>query len=308
MIKSFLQLTLVTVILCLGANASAAMFFQNNEQCQAMVSAGKAKTYTPQTNAPFTGGTGWTRKTVGKGGACLSEAYVLEDRAPTRTKTVFVQEGFEYWEHTSGAFRMHKCSNPFRSLHVVNQKPAQAQQVGPCTGNACDDTTRTVTRTITVIEQVVVVQRCIVNGKEVSLVDGKCVAPTVAVEAPVVVNNPVSSSGGCGATSTCTQKEKVVMQREEPRTDGRCFIATNMGYKFELRASKKDGRLMVSMVNPSSNLQIEGVRAMYVAQEQASKNEKGIDCDGMQSQLYKNWEPVRSAYGLPSICQPQLQQ
>lgn len=106
-------------------------------------------------------------------------------------------------------------------------------------------------------------------------------------------------TNGCSG-SQC--REQVKVTREEARTDGRCFVQTNMGYRFELRANTSTGRLMVGLVDPSTLEKIEGTRGMYVADLQASKNSKGVDCDGMQQQLYSNWETVRSAYGLPSVC------
>ncbi|MFA6608638.1 MAG: hypothetical protein WCT07_01905 [Candidatus Paceibacterota bacterium] len=106
-------------------------------------------------------------------------------------------------------------------------------------------------------------------------------------------------------TETCqgSCSENVAVIREEKRTDGRCFVQTNMGYKFELRANASNGRLMVGLVNPQTDKLVDGIKGMYVGNLQASHDPKGVNCDGMQSQLYQNWEAVRSAYGIPSTCQ-----
>ena len=108
--------------LLFAGHASAFNVFENVEQCKAMVVAGKAEFYEPKTNHPFKGGKGWTKKTVPAGGACLTGAYILEDGKPVGGKVVAVPSGFPYWEHTSGAKRMHKCGNPFDDAVVPRKE------------------------------------------------------------------------------------------------------------------------------------------------------------------------------------------
>lgn len=117
-------LSLVFALLFTG-HASAFNVFENVEQCKATVAAGKAEFYEPKTNHPFKGGKGWTKKTVPAGGACLTGAYILEDGKPVGGKIVAVPAGFPYWEHTSGAKRMHKCGNPFDNVVVPSKEEAK---------------------------------------------------------------------------------------------------------------------------------------------------------------------------------------
>jgi len=127
------RVVIAFLISVLSVSASAASFFENTEQCKNAAIAGRATPYTPTTKAEFKGGAGWIKKVVPAGGACLGEAHVLEDGAPSNGKTVFVKEGFVYWEQQStGAFRMHDCSNPFGSIVLVKgQAPAQPAAAQP---------------------------------------------------------------------------------------------------------------------------------------------------------------------------------
>ena len=336
MIKIALKVLFSAIIMIAGvAHASGFTVFENIEQCENARAAGKAVVYKPTTVAPFKGGTGWTKHVVPAGGACLGGAHVLEDGAPKNGMSIFVAEGFVYWKQTStGAFRMNDCSNPFGQIifakstekTLQQQPPATAQIATPnppnpvsCTEN-CGDITKT--QTIThVVKEVKVCEAS--NGTRFAAVNGECIFPVTKAQvsmeveakascttcsspsAPVPVKptvQPTATSATC--TTDCKPHEEVKVTREEKRTDGRCFVQTNMGYRFELRANTSTGRLMAAMVNPTTNNMVEGTKALYVGNLQASKNSKGFDCDGMQAQLYvpANWEAVRSAYELPSAC------
>ncbi len=306
------------------AHASGFTVFENIEQCENARAAGKAVVYKPTTVAPFKGGTGWTKHTVPTGGACLGKAHVLEDGAPKNGMAVYVAEGFVYWKQTStGAFRMNDCSNPFGQI-VFFEKKTETKELAnqtlatqtvtplPCTEN-CGDITKT--QTIThVVKEVKVCETA--YGSRFAPVNGECIFPvtkaqvSMEVEAKAVcttcssgktVVQPKTAALAC---TDCKPHEEVKVTREEKRTDGRCFVQTNMGYRFELRANKSNGRLMASMVDPTTLKMVEGTKALYVGNLQASKNSQGVDCDGMEAQLYvpANWEAVRTAYELPSAC------
>lgn len=123
--KSILSLAFV---LLFAGHASAFTVFDTEEQCKATLSSGKMKPadmYEPKTNHPFKEQKGWTKKTVPDGGACLTGAYILEDGKPVGNKIVAVRGGFLYWEHTSGAKRMHKCGNPFDNVVVPSKEEAK---------------------------------------------------------------------------------------------------------------------------------------------------------------------------------------
>jgi hypothetical protein len=317
--------SLFLILVSSFAQASGFTVFDNIDACKIAVSAGKAQSYTPTTKAPFQGGKGWTKKVVGAGGACLGQAHVLEDGAPKNGKSVYVPAEFVYWEHISGSLRMHICSNPFGSLAqltpVVSTGTSQPEapavlEHGSCTTNNCNTVTE-----VQVVNQVVVrngVCKDEVNNTTFAPTNGQCNFNTIQANVSVSANSstvclnctsgasikPVSTTPAAQTSAPCTTcGEKVTVTREEKRTDGRCFVQTNMGYKFEVRANASNGRLMASLVNPQNNNPIDGTRSLYVGNVQASKKSQGFDCDGMQQQLTNNWEAVRSAYGIPSVCQ-----
>ncbi len=329
MIKIAQAFIFSAVILFTGAlQAAGFTVFENIEQCENARAAGKAIVYKPSTIAPFKRSTGWTKHAVPAGGACLGKAHVLEEGAAKNGMSVYVAEGFVYWKQTlTGAFRMNDCSNPFEQIVLTKstdktlpQQPVVVAQMPtppplPCTEN-CGDLTKT--QTIThVVKEVKVCETA--NGTRFSPVNGECIFPvtkaqvsmeveakaTCATCSPSTPAKPIAQPTATPATCTnCKPREEVKVTREEKRTDGRCFVQTNMGYRFELRANATSGRLMASMVDPASEKMVEGTKALYVGNLQASKNSQGVDCDGMQAQLYvpANWEAVRSAYELPSAC------
>jgi hypothetical protein len=119
------------------------------------------------------------------------------------------------------------------------------------------------------------------------------------VAPPVVALVPTPAPADC--KNDCKNHETNNTVREEKRSDGRCFIQTNMGYRFELKANTETGKLMVAMVDPSTLKKIEGTRA-YMPGDLATKDPYGYDCDGMQSLVYKKWDEIRESQGLPSAC------
>jgi hypothetical protein len=230
------------------ANAAGFAVFDNIESCEIARSAGRAKIYTPTTKAPFQGGKGWTKKVVPEGGACLGEAHVLEDGAPKNGKAVFVAEGFVYWEHTSGAFRMNDCSNPFGQISFGNKK----QQSVVATCDDCNNNVTNVTNVTNITEVVNVRQVCTINGQEVAVVNGQCPVPTMTVALPVKVEPTTQvTAQPAAACTTCTPTPKFSLDRKVPRTDGRCVVAvTYQGVERFIRLSpeKGTGRLMAAVV------------------------------------------------------------
>lgn len=220
--------TLVSVVALFAfasvANASGFSVFDSIEQCEIARVAGKAKTYTPSTKAPFQGGKGWTKKVVPSGGACLGQAHVLEDGAPKNGKAVYVEEGFVYWEHTSGAFRMNDCSNPFGSLMLASKPQSQTTQPAStattCTTDDCGNTTKVVEHRTIINEVVEVRQQCMANGQEIALTSGQCIAPQILATLPVKVES--ATQGSCGAA--CEPAMALKVTNKVARTDGRCVL------------------------------------------------------------------------------------
>lgn len=173
-------------------------------------------------------------------------------------------------------------------------------------------TTNSVTETVVVNQRVI----CRAGNRETEsiIVDGKAVCPTLIVEAPAKVIMPVTAESSVAhktttvaaetCTKDCTSHEEVKVVREEKRADGRCFVQTNLGYKFELRAQAQSGNTMVGLVDPSTNKLIADTKARHIAADLKAPllADGKPDCDGMQAQLYKSWEGVRKSYELPSSC------
>jgi hypothetical protein len=204
---------------------------------------------------------------------------------------------------TNKAVRHAKCNNAItHSMYVGAHSPSADAPGNLLQCTECGDVVaKTVTHTTTVIERVVVVQQCIINGKEVTLVGGKCVAPTVAVEAPVVINNPVSSSGGCGATSTCVQKPTFQKQSEAPAKV--CAIAiqksltdkTIVGFLQLDKSTSQPGNLRIARV-----ASLEGV----ALQVETTSLKHGTDCDKDQAQVYQHLPAILQKFGFDQQCIP----
>lgn len=167
-------------------------------QCLADAAAGNAKSYTPVTNSPFVDKT-FTQKSVGKGGACLSGAYVHEDLSGgSPTGTVFVPEGFSYAEKVDNKgvtfYRMVKCSNHFRGIMLPTFAAAPATTspvvVGTTTG-----------------------------GVSVSVTVNNSVTVNAGATAPA------AASGTCDASApTAGCHAEFLLRKREARTDGRCVV------------------------------------------------------------------------------------
>lgn len=250
------QTVLLAITLLIAGQASAAGFavFENIEKCENARAAGKAIAYKPTTVAPFKGGKGWEKKVVPAGGACLGGAHVLEDGAPKNGMSVFVEEGFVYWEQTTtGAFRMNDCSNPFGQISFAKSKattPATqptATAAASCTTDDCGNTVKVVEQRTIINEVVEIRQQCTANGKEIALVNGQCVAPQIFVALPVKAES--TTEGSCGAK--CTPTPKFNLTNKAARTDGRCVVhVTSKGSDYYIRLSpeKDTGRLMAAIV------------------------------------------------------------
>lgn len=133
-----IAIAFVMAVVSFGASAAnpAKGIYENDGigmvQCLADMKAGTAKPYTPTTKNPLTDKTFEVKK-MGKGGACLSGAYVREDKDAKVTRgVVYVAEGFAYGEQKTASgtsYRMAACSNPFDGINVPPEKVAEMPTV-----------------------------------------------------------------------------------------------------------------------------------------------------------------------------------
>ena len=201
-----------------------------------------------------------------------------------------------------------ECGNEiFTPVQLVVAEPsANIEKELACSEN-CGGV---VTNTTTIKERVVV--QC-ADGTVLRFDGDKKVDPSAncpkivvqsAVETKTVVATGVSTDCNVNKTSSCKNEEHVTETRKEARTDGRCFVQTNMGYKFELRSERSTGRIMVGLVSPETNKLLEGTKAHYVGNERSTIANRGPDCSADQAKFYKqeNWNSVRESFGIPSIC------
>lgn len=298
-----LAITMMTSL----ASASGFTVFDNVQQCENARAANRAAVYTPTTKAPFQGGKGWVKKIVGTGGACLGKAHILEDGAPKNGKAVYVAEGFVYWEHTTGAFRMHDCSNPFGEIIFAGKKAEEKLVAAPCT-----DCNKTVTEEIVKITNVT--RKCVVDGKEVAVVNGECKpAPlTVTVNTKVETHVDSSCSGTCATTKAVKQAEgcatpncvpqikATVHQERKARVCGiefhRSLSDKTIIARLQLDASETHpGKMRIAKVE-----QFEG-KALQVASVSLTHS---TDCDVDQASVYQNLLAVMKKFNLPDDCIP----
>ena len=303
--------TIISLVLALFAglaNAGGFTVFDNVEACKIAVTAGKAVIYTPTTKAPFQGGKGWEKKTVNAGGACLGKAYVMEDGAPVNGKAVYVPEGFVYWEHTSGVFRMNDCSNPFGQLATVQPSSAgstTAEVVSPdvpvmhgaCTTNDCNTVTE-----VQVVNQIILrngICQDNVLGKTFAPTNGQCNFAPVQANVSMVATSTVAC-GGCGNSQpTASVKPAaqtaadcvdchptLLLTGRKPRTDGRCVLKVKDGQdgtESYIRFGLQDkGRLTaVKVTDEAGNTNpLSGQYATMVGDGQATVQLEGnMDCN-----------------------------
>lgn len=192
-------------------------------QCLADAAAGKAVGYVPVTDSEFKD-KAFVQKRIGKGGACLSGAYVHEDRSGgAPTGTVFVQEGFLYAEKVDSKgftlYRMVKCSNPFRGIVV----PTLAAAAAPATTSSVAVTSTTATPTATVAVG----------------------SATNAAAAAVVVNNNVNvGAAPAAASATCATPPCTPRRKTEPGEGGWCKVTNGkLGCNFEWRVLRTQDQL-----------------------------------------------------------------
>lgn len=309
--------------------------FDNTDACEIARKSSLAEPYVPTTKAPFKGGKGWTKHTVPAGGACLGEAHVLEDGAPRNGKAVFVEEGFVYWKHTSGAFRMNDCSNPFGQLVLLTKaEPAPASQAPTATVSV--PAAPIVVETETRIKEKKILEvefYCkMPDGREVraAVQNGQPVCPTVSVTAPVVVQEPIGmqprvvqapqvpaprpAAGGYVAPVPSQQAQapcsdchvEAHVTRVVPRTDGRCVLAmrdtqTGKTYEVWLGSVQRQGMTLLVATNMSNDRRTSLVGDGNVSTQMHTK-----DChvarDAFLSQRRFAW--TAGQIGLPLSCVP----
>lgn len=180
-------------------------------QCLADAAAGKAVGYVPVTDSEFKD-KAFVQKRIGKGGACLSGAYVHEDRSGgAPTGTVFVPEGFLYAEKVDSKgltlYRMVKCSNPFRGIVV----PTFAAAPTTTSSVAVTATATTAIPTATV-----------------------AVGSATNVAAVVVNNNVNVGAAPAAASATCATPPCAPRRKTEAGDGGWCKVANGkLGCNFE---------------------------------------------------------------------------
>lgn len=208
-------------------------------KCLADAAASKAVGYVPVTDSEFKDKT-FVQKRIGKGGACLSGAYVHEDLSGgAPTGTVFVPEGFLYAEKVDNKgftlYRMVKCSNPFRGIVV----PTFAAAAAPATTSSVAVTTA-----------------------------------TGAVSVSVTVNNSVTVNAGAttpAATCEADCQAKLAQEKVEKRTDGACVIAfqssadkTYRFVRFDVKTWEGKPILIGGSVTDATTAKVTGESKMSV--------------------------------------------
>lgn len=217
------------------------------KQCLDDAKNGAAAGYKPSTNNPLTDKT-FKKKVVGKGGRCLTGAYVREDKdSPVTRGVVYVAEGFVYGEQKStkgsSSFRMWECSNPFDAMFAVETPQPKVS----LTVNQVIERTE-LTKELVVRDVVICKDRDgnthppkMDNGKQVcetTMINRFIVQPEVKVLAPkievaptpayVPPSKPADVPHGTAPTSATDCSDcgpAVKLDHKEARTDGRCVVA-----------------------------------------------------------------------------------
>lgn len=338
MINASKLLFFAIIMIAGAANAAGFTVFENIEQCENARAAGKAVVYKPTTVAPFKGGNGWTKYVVPVGGACLGKAHVLEDGAPKNGKSVYVPEGFVYWAHTSGAFRMHDCSNPFEQLVLAKtDKPQQQQPTAtaqtatpdplPCTEN-CGDTTKT--QTIThVVREVKVCETA--SGSRFAPFNGVCIFPVtkaqVSMEVEVIATCTTCSSParvvihstataptlGTNSDKPQVDKPQVDITKKVARIDGRCVLALESGsatHYVRFETKKGTNLLAAARVSDVSGEWVENNPLSYVGDgKQTVELDLKKACPAAIAAFSspRSFEWTAKRIGLPIDCKPKGQ-
>ncbi len=300
--------SLALMLVCGIAQAAGFTVFDNIEACKNAAFAGKAQSYTPKTKAPFVGTPGWTNKVVGVGGACLGQAHVLEDGASRNGKAVYVSEGFVYWEHTSGAFRMHDCSNPFGEIAFIRPAPAPTPQAVPapaagqptssCTTDDCGNKTVNVVEKTIVNRVTEIVDTCVVNGVTIQMQNNICQGQVVRVTLPVKVETSTTSTcnGNCGnsngpqrptagpTTDAQPMRPALTITGRQPRTDGRCVFEVKDkldGQRYFIRFALQDGEHLkaTKVTDEVGNQFVQPRINTFVGDGKSTVRIHGKDCD-----------------------------
>lgn len=139
----------------------------------------------------------------------------------------------------------------------------------------------------------------VVKKQPPKVVPPRVVRQTITPSAIVERSQPVVT-----CKENCIPEERPKDIKFTARNDGRCFIQTTYGYKFELRSEKSTKRIMVALVDPETNERLQGKRVTYVGDETSVITNKGPDCIADTKKLEKphNWNTVRGFYNLPSDC------
>lgn len=305
MIKKLLQRLVFAALFAFLGTASAATYYESEDSCVSAARAAKAVAYQPTAKHVKFGDAriaGLEKRSL-EGDACV---YL---GAQPGKRWVFLKQGTYVYAKGADVQLLAECQNDIYNTVYIKNEQSLAKV---CKEEGCG----AVTNVIPVINVTKEIKVCeAFNGKRFDPTDNVCnFEPTKAkistvVESSVTYTVPVTtyakSATKAEPCTNCVPQEKVTVIREEKRTDGRCFVQTNMGYRFELRANTQTGRLMAGLIDASTEQLVSGTKALFIGDVMAAKNQKGYDCDGMQAQLYvpENWKAVRTAYNLPSACE-----
>lgn len=264
---------LAFLMMASGAHARFSVF-SNADACEIAKSANLVTPYSPSTKSPFQGGPGWTKAVVPEGGACLGDAYVMEDGVAVKGKTVYVAGRFDYWFHTNAqgvidAYRMHDCSNPFGEITFLGKKPEPVPQAAvPQAPVVVQAPPQVIVQKTTVVDDITMEHRLhekviCASGVEVQVVGGKATCPTIQISAPAKVDMPTHVE----APITVAQSKPVYVQPQSqqqpiyvpPVKTGAAEACTSNcqphpEVTFDRKVARTDGRCVVAFKDPAGTV------------------------------------------------------
>lgn len=241
--------TLVSLILVLISGfAQAGIYYDSKDSCMSAGYAGKAVDYKPTAKHKKFGDARIAKHELRR---LESDACVLIGAVPGK-RWAFLKEGNNVLTKGTVVKMLAECQNDIYEIHylkkdetIVSTGTSQPEiapailQHGSCTTDDCGNTVTTVTNKTIVQKIVEITDICRVNGVEIPMTNGKCVAPAVTAVAPVKVESHVTSTclNCTGSTGVKPASTKPVAQSEcidcnpelkitgkVARTDGRCVL------------------------------------------------------------------------------------
>jgi hypothetical protein len=312
MIKTIVSL----VFILISGFAHAGTYFDSKESCMSAGYAGKAVGYKPSAKHKAYGEDRIAKHELRR---LETDACVLIGAVPGK-RWVFLKEGTNVLTKGTEVKMLNECQNDIFEVHYLKKDEptalvAQTQSVG-CTTDDCGNSVTTVTNK-TIIQKIVeITDICRVNGVEIPMTNGKCVAPSVTAVAPVKVESPVTSKCLNCTGSTKSALTNLVAQSGCPdcnpelkltgkvaRTDGRCVVQVNFNGSsryIRLSPEKGTGRLMAAIVdneqaefNRSNPIVYVGADdAFFHANPTCEASVKGFSSD-------RSYAPTTRKLGLP---------